>query len=304
MRGSAQRAYTPLAAGAAAAGVFTWGMGVVFIKLTSSPFLIVSFYRHAFAIPLLAVLWLGAKDRTLPWRAAGVGGVIFAAHQLANFSALRYSTAAVVTILFSLQPILVGMAGGRYVGEYASRRFYLWSVVAVAGCSIVVLASTGDATTSPLGATLSVANLLLWCVYYLASKKGRENTTTISWMFVMTVVSGAIVAVIALAARQPFSSPSGKEWLWLVLVALVSGTIGHLLVTWAHPRIHVAASSAIVLGVPIVATAGTAIFVGEPFGRWQVLGAVIALASTAAAMRHLPPPVAVEAAEHAGEVGS
>lgn len=298
------RAYTPAAALAAAAGVFMWGMGVVFIKLTSSPFLIVSFYRHLFAIPVLGVAWLIAKDRSLPWRAAGFGGVVFAVHQLANFSALRYSTAAVVTILFSLQPILVGAFGGRFVGERASVRFYVWSVVAVVGCSIVVLSSTGEATTTPLGAVLSVANLLLWCAYYLASKKARETLTTISFLFVMTVISGVIVSVVAVVARQPFGAPSGREWLYLVGVAVVSGTMGHLLVTWAHPRIHVAASSAIVLGVPIVATAGTAIFVGEPFGPWQVVGAVVALASTGVAMRHLPPPVASEAAAHAGEVAS
>jgi drug/metabolite transporter (DMT)-like permease len=298
------RAYTPAAALAAAAGVFAWGMGVVFIKLTDSPFLIISFYRHLFAVPMLAILWLLANDRSLPWRTAGLGGIVFAAHQLANFSALRYSTAAVVTILFSLQPILVGAFAGRFVGEHASRRFFVWSVVAVGGCAVVVLTSTGEATTSPLGAALSVANLLLWCAYYLASKKARETLTTISFMFVMTLVSGIIVTVIALVARADFGAPEGSEWIYLVLVALVSGTIGHLLVTWAHPRIHVAASSAIVLGVPIVATAGTAVFVGEPIGVGQVIGAVVALAATGVAMRHLPPPVAAEAAMHSGEVGS
>ena len=304
---SQQRAFTPAGAIAAAAGVLTWGMGVVFIKLTTSPFLIVSFYRHAFSLPILLVAWYFAKDRSLPWRAAGIGGVLFAGHQLFNFSALRYSSAAVVTILFALQPIFVGALGDRFVGERATPRFYLWSTVAVAGCAVVVLASAqgsgGDTTTTPLGIVLAVSNLVAWCAYYLASKRAREHTSALSWIFVMTVVSGAIVGVIAVAARQPFTAPAGREWLWLAAVGIVPGTIGHLLVTWAHPRIHVAASSAIILGVPVVATVGTAIFVGEPFGPWQAIGGVVALGATAAAMRHLPPRLASESV-HIGEVGS
>jgi drug/metabolite transporter (DMT)-like permease len=298
------RAYTPAGILAAAGGVFTWGLGVVFIKLTDSSFLVVSFYRHVFSLPLLLLVWAFHKDKRLSWRAAGIGGVLFAAHQLANFSALRHASAATVTILFSIQPIIVGALGGRFVGEEATTRFYLWSTVAVAGCAVVVFSSTGDATTSPLGAALAVTNLVAWCAYYLASKRARESVTTISWMLVMTLVSGAIVGAIALIARAPFGEPSGNEWLFLIAVGVLPGTVGHLLVTWAHPRIHVAASSALILGVPIIATAGTAVFVGEPFGPWQAVGGVLALGATANAMRHLPSPVAAEAAEHYGEVAS
>ncbi len=300
----ASRPYTRAGALAAMGGVLTWGFGVVFIKLTSSHFLVVSFYRHAFSIPLLVAAWAVASDRKLPWRAGAIGGALFAAHQLANFSALRYSTAAVVTILFSLQPILVGTLGGRFVGESATKRFYLWSTVAVAGCAIVVGSSTSDASTTPLGATLSIVNLIAWCGYYLASKRARENTTAISWMLVMTVVSGAVVGVIALIARQPLGVTSSRELGLLAAIGILPGTLGHVLVTWAHPRIHIAASSSLILGVPIIATIGAAIFADEPFGPWQVLGGAIALFATAMALRHLPPPVAAEAGLAIGEVAS
>ena len=298
------RPYTPAGVTAALAGVFVWGLGVVFVKLTSVPFLVVAFYRHAFSIPVLALAFLISRDRSLPWRAGAPAGVLFAFHQMLNFSALRYSTAAVVTILFSLQPIVVGALGGRFVGETASRRFYLWSTVAIVGCAVVVLASTGDATTSPLGATLAVANLATWCVYYLMSKKAREDTTAVSFLFVMTSVSGVVIAATSLIVRTPLGSPHGNEWLYLALLGIVSGTLGHLLVVWAHPRIHVAASSALVLGVPIVGTAGTAIFIGEPFGVWQAVGAGIALLAAGVAMRYLPPLVTVQAAERYGELAT
>jgi drug/metabolite transporter (DMT)-like permease len=217
---------------------------------------------------------------------------------------LRYSTAAIVTIFFSLQPILVGAFGGRVTGERTTVRFYTWSVVAIVGCVLVVLASTGQAHTSPLGTTLAVVNLVAWSAYYLATKRARANTTTIAWLLVMTIVSGTCVGVVALFARQSFTAPAGREWAYLAAIAILPGTIGHLLVTWAQPRIHVAASSTIILGVPIVAAVGAAFFLGEPFGPVHAVGTLIALGAAAVAMRHLPPPVTEEAAERFGEVAT
>ena len=184
------RAYTPAGLLAAATGVFGWGCGVIIIKLTTSPFLVVAFYRHVISLPILFVAWRFTKDRTLPWRAASVGGVLFAAHQIAHLSSLRYSTAAVVTILFSLQPIIVGALGHRLVGELTTKRFYMWSLVAVSGCTVLVVASSGQAGSTPLGTVLAVANLVIWSAYYVATKRARADTGAIAWMLVMTLVSG------------------------------------------------------------------------------------------------------------------
>jgi drug/metabolite transporter (DMT)-like permease len=304
MRTNASRAYTPAGVAAAGAGTFVWGVGIILIKLTTSPFLIASFYRHVFSIPILFVAWRLSSTRSLPWRAAGIGGVLFAMHQIAHFSSLRYSTAAIVTIFFSLQPILVGAFGGRVTGERTTARFYLWSMVAIAGCAVVVLASAGDAHTSPLGTTMAVVNLVVWSAYYLATKRARKNVTTISWLLVMTVVSGTCIGIIALLARQPFVVHQARELGYLAAIAILPGTIGHMLVTWAQPRIHAAASSTIVLGVPIVAAIGAAIFNHEPFGPLHALGTLIALGAAAVAMRRLPPPVTEEAAERYGEVAT
>jgi drug/metabolite transporter (DMT)-like permease len=298
------RPYTPIGLAAMSSGVFIWGIGVVVIKLTESPFLIVSFYRHAFSVPILLVAWMFTAKRRLPWRVAGVGGVLFAMHQVAHFSSLRYSTAAVVTILFSLQPILIGAFSGRVTGERTTARFYAWSAFAVVGCAILVLASAGQPEATPLGTLLASLNLVAWSAYYLATKRARAEVATISWLLVMTTVSGVIIGLLALVARQPFFAADAKEW-WLMLgIALGPGTLGHLLVTWAQPRVHVAASSSLNLGVPIVASIGAAIFLNEAFGPFHALGALVALGGALAAMRCLPPPVTEEVAERFGEVAT
>ncbi len=295
------RAYTRSGVAAAAGGTFLWGIGSVLIKLTTSPVLMVIFYRLLIGIPLLAIVWWFGRDRSLPWRVAGIGGILFAAHQMAHFSSLRYSTVAVVTIFFSLQPLVVGAAGKRVTGEGTTPRFYLWATVAIVGCAILVLASHGSGKTTTLGNVLAVANLFLWCAYYLATKRARERVGTLPWLFVMTLVAAACVGAVALVSRQPFTPPHGHELVLLTALAVGPGTLGHFLVTWAQPRIHAAASSAIIIGVPVVAAIGAAMFAHEPFTSMEAVGAVVALGGAAIAMRYLPPPVTTDAADVYGE---
>jgi drug/metabolite transporter (DMT)-like permease len=297
-----KRAYSTSGVAAAAGGVFLWGCGAVIIKLTTSPILMVIFYRLVFGVPMLFIAWRFGRDRRLPWRAASVGGVLFAVHQMANFTALRYSTVAVVTIFFSLQPIIVGAASKRVTGELTTPRFYLWALVAVAGCALLVLAANEQGHGSALGNALAVVNLFVWCAYYLATKRARATVGTLPWLFVMTMVAGVCVGIVALVTRQPFTPPHGHELLLLLALAAGPGTLGHFLVTWAQPRIHAAASSAIIIGVPIVAAVGAAMFAHEPFTVPEVLGAAIALTGTVIAMRHLPPPAIHEATETYGEI--
>lgn len=298
------RAYTPAGFAAAAGGVFSWGIGIVLIKLTTSPFLIVSFWRHVFSIPIFAAAWALGRERSLPWRVAGVGGLLFAVHQVAHVSALRYSTAAVVTIFFALQPVLVGAVSGRFTGEHTTVRFYVWALLAVAGCAVLVLASSGQAGSTPLGTAIAVLNLVAWSAYYLATKRARAEVGAIAWLLVMLIVSGACIGAASVVAGQSFAVTGRTEWILLIAIAVLPGTIGHFLVTWAHPRIHVAASSAITLAVPVVAAVGAAIFVDEPFGPLHVLGAAIAIGAAGMAMRYLPPAVNEEAAETYGEVAT
>jgi drug/metabolite transporter (DMT)-like permease len=297
-------AFTPAGLGAASGGMLAWGIGIVLIKLTTSPFLVVAFYRHVLSLPLVWLAWRLSRDRTLPWRTAGVGGVIFAVHQVLHFGSLRYSTAAVVTILFSLQPIVVGAAGRWVTGEQTTVRFYAWATLAIAGCAVLIAASSGQPEATPLGTLMAVLNLGAWSAYFLATKRARQTVGTTSWLLVMILTSGACVGLLAVGTRQPFGAPSGDEWLLLALIAAVPATLGHLLVTWAHPRVHAAATSLVILGVPLVASVGAAIFVGEPFGPLHMLGAAIALGSAGAALRHLPARAQHQAAETYGEVAT
>ena len=55
-------------------------------------------------------------------------------------------------------------------------------------------------------------------------------------------------------------------------LALLSGTLGHVLLNWAHPHAPAFVVSILLLGVPVLATAGAAVFLGEVPSLLQVVG--------------------------------
>ena len=72
------------------------------------------------------------------------------------FSALRETSVANATVIGALQPILLAPIGVRLFGEQLGKRVVVWSVVAVAGTSVVVLGATGVPEWSPRGDLLAV----------------------------------------------------------------------------------------------------------------------------------------------------
>jgi drug/metabolite transporter (DMT)-like permease len=88
--------------------------------------------------------------------------------------------------------------------------------------------------------------------------------------------------VICGATGQPLLSPRGAQWAVLLLLALFPGTLGHFLAAWAYPHASAFAVSILFLAVPVVATAGAALFLGETLRPLQLLGAAVVLGAVAA----------------------
>jgi len=93
----------------------------------------------------------------------------------------------------------------------------------------------------------------------------------------MTTVAGVVMLLVTLATHQDFGNPTAWEWCILVGIAIFPGTLGHVLVNWAHEHVPAFVSSMILLAVPIIATAGAAVVLDEPVSALQVVGGAIVL---------------------------
>jgi drug/metabolite transporter (DMT)-like permease len=97
----------------------------------------------------------------------------------------------------------------------------------------------------------------------------------------MTTVSGLVMAGVCLASGQDVSLPRASDCLILLAVAIFPGTLGHVLMNWAHAHVSAFAISMLLLGVPIVAASGAALVLGEQITWLQLLGGAIVLVAIA-----------------------
>ena len=265
---------------AVAIAVLTWGCSNVMIKAVPVNGFVASFYRLWFSIPLLWLLPLAQRRTRRMWRrdwvtGSLIGGSLFALHQVLFFNALKQTTVANVALIGALQPLLVLAVAGRWFGEHVAPRTVGWAVLALAGWSV-----GGD--------LLAIGNLVAFTAYFLASKRIRRRNAAIDYLIGMTTVAGVIMLGICLATGQPLSSPRGSEWLVLLTLAMVPGTLGHFLINWAHVHTSAFVVSILMLGVPLIACAGAAILLDERMTALQASGAAVALAAIAALLATQP----------------
>lgn len=287
---------------AVAVAVLFWGCSNVMIKAVPVPGLVASFYRLWFSLPLLWAIPLvhpparARLDRR--WRrAALIGGCLFALHQVLFFSALKLTTVANVALIGALQPPLVLLVARRWFGEPATRGALGWSLVALLGLILVIAGGVGLPGWNPLGDALAVGNLFAFTAYFLATKRLRDGAGATEYMIGMTSVAAAVMLVVCAASGQPLSAPSGWEWAVLLTLALFPGTLGHFLTAWAYPHASAFAVSIMFLAVPVVASAGAAVFLGETLRPLQIAGGAVVLAAVAAVVLSQPARTSEELAE-------
>jgi drug/metabolite transporter (DMT)-like permease len=284
-----------------AIAVVLWGLNTVAIKLIAPAGLVVAVYRLWFAIPLLWGTALAPSVRRRldgAWlRASIVGGMLFSVHQVLFFTSLKLTTVANVAIIGALQPSLVLLVAGPMFGERVTPRALAWSLVAFVGTALVIVGAIGAPSWSPLGDALAGLNLFAFTAYFLASKRFRARVPAWEYVVGMTTVAGVVILGVALATGQDLGSPRGWEWVVLLGIAIFPGTLGHVLLNWAHAWVSAFVSSMLLLAIPLVAAAGAVAFLDERLGVLQIAGAVVVVIAIANVVLSTSRPTAAALAE-------
>ncbi len=294
-----------LALGAILATVAMWGLSTVAVKAVTAGGLVTALYRLWFAIPMAWLTALTPAVRTQldrDWlRGSLIGGTLFAIHQMLYFTGLKLTTVTNIAVIAALQPVLVLWVAGSMFGEAASASAAAWSIAAVVGTALVVAGSASVPTASIAGDAIAVLNLFAFTAYFLASKRIRATVGAWAYVLGMTTVSGIVMAAVCLATRQDLASPRGMDWLVILAIAVFPGTLGHVLMNWAHAHASAFAISMLLLGVPVVAAVGAAIVLGERITALQVVGGGVVLLAIANVVMRADRETAETLAESAAE---
>lgn len=213
-----------------------------------------------------------------------LSGFFLSLHFYSWVSSLEFTNVTSSVVLVTTTPIWVTIISVFWLKEKIRRGFWIGLLVAMVGTIVITRSSAGFSLFAADDDLSIKGNLLAligaWCAagYVLIGKRVRESLSTIAYIFLVYACSALILLIIAAVSGQPLLVFTPKDWLWLVLLALIPQLIGHSLINWALGVLPAAKVSIALLGEPVGASLLALVFLKEiPSGN-EVIGGGLILA--------------------------
>lgn len=289
----------PLAA--ALVGAVAISFSAIFFALSGLEPIAGAFYRFAYAIPLLAVLWLRVRDqdersRKARWLAFAAG-VMLGLDVAAWHISIEYIGTGLATLIANCQVIIVSILAWVLFGERPSRVVVVSVPVVLGGLALVSGLGSGDPFgTDPLRGTLwAVTAAVAYSGFLLGYRRSNRVQSPTVGSLLDAAAGAAITALILSPIQGGVTAPTWPAHGWLLALALVSQVGGWLAIGYALPRLPAAETSTFILLQPVLTMTWGAIIFAERPSALQLGGAVLVLTGVAAVAVTRGRPVRVPA---------
>jgi drug/metabolite transporter (DMT)-like permease len=269
-------------------GVLSISFSAVFVRLAAVSPVTATFYRAAYAVPILALVWLATRqhDRRPPrerWLAV-VSGLILAVDLALWHESIALLGAGLGTVIANVQVVFVAIAAWLLFGE----RPPAWRVamigVVLVGVALTSGLARGDAYgSSPIaGALIGLLAGLAYAVFILVYREANRTAGPRSGPLLESTL-GMTAGALACALFDPHFTftPGRAANLWLALLAIGSQVIGWLLIGRALSELPALETSVLLLGQPVFAVIWGVLLFNERLSALQWAGSAIVLAGVA-----------------------
>jgi drug/metabolite transporter (DMT)-like permease len=269
-----------LLAGLGAASISASG---VLIKLADTGPATAAFYRCLLALPLLIALAVLEQRKRGPRPAAARRGAfaagLFLAVDLVLWNhAIAEVGAGVATVLGNLQVLFVAFAAWALFGERPERRFLIFLPVVMVGVVLVsgMVGGDGGGTHPLAGVAYGFGTSVAYAVFLLILRRSSASTPHVAGPLAEAPAGAArgarLLGLVFGGLQLRIGWPSFG---WLLLLALLSQTLGWLLITSSLPRLPAAIASLILLLQPAAAMLLAYLVLAEQPTLIQIAGAVV-----------------------------
>lgn len=268
-----------------------------------------TFYRCLLALPGLFLLGAAEQRRLGPraWRERAttlVAGGFLGVDLVAWTHSIYDVGAGIATVLGNLQVLFVAAIAWAIHRERPGGRFLAALPVVIGGVVLVsgLTGTTGSGYHPAAGVIFGVAASLAYSAYLLILRRSATHSAHVAGVLADATL-GALLAGAALAwpIGELQFAVAPRSLFWLAVLALVSQTLGWLLITSALSRLPAAVSSLLLLLQPAAAVALAAVVLSQQPTALQLVGAVavcggvlLATRRTGAAELGAPEPVPLD----------
>ena len=274
----------------AVAGIIGISFSAVFVRLAEVSPATAAFFRAAYALPPLFLLWLmtrGGDHRSaaMRWMAAGSG--LFLALDLTVWHrSIELIGAGLATVLANTQIVFVGLIAWAVHRERPTVMAFSTIPVVFGGVALISGLGRGDAYgDDPLaGAALGVVTGMAYTGFLLVFRASNRELAPPAGPLLDATAGTAIGS---LAAGLLFDNQFSVAFVWpehgwLLALALTAQVAGWLLIAAALPRLPALETSVLLLIQPMATVVWGLVIFAEYLSAVQWLGVALVLGGVAA----------------------
>jgi drug/metabolite transporter (DMT)-like permease len=246
-------------------------------SIDAATFTTIRLISGAVVLVLAARLKRGASPSTGNWLSA-VALFVYAAGFSFAYVSLPAATGALL-LFGAVQTTMIGH--GIWRGERLSRQQIVGLVLAVGG--LVGLVLPGLAAPPLAGALLMLSAGMAWGVYSLRGRGAGDPTSVTAGNFLRAVLLTAILSSWSLLPYGHAALDAPGFWLAVASGALTSG-VGYAIWYSVLPSLAATTAATVQLSVPVIASLGGILFLGESLTARLILSSIAILGGIALAI--------------------
>jgi drug/metabolite transporter (DMT)-like permease len=263
-------------------GAVAMGASPIFVRLADVGPFTSAFWRVALALPLLWA-WTRVADGGAPAAArfskpAILSGLAFAGDLFFWHLAIVHTSVANATFFATCAPIWVVLFGWLLFRERVRANVLVGLALCLAGGAALLAQSFGLKPAGAIGDLYGIATGVFFGLYFLAVQAARRKVSAARLTFEATVVTAAILFVVAAGAERALLPHTLRGVAALLAMAWISHTGGQGLLAIALGRLPAAFSSLVIFLEAIAAAGFGWLILNEPVSAVQALGGLAILA--------------------------
>lgn len=271
-------AYAALITGAVAMGI-----SPIFVRLADVGPFTSAFWRVALALPVLWLWMRLTEDRAAPRPKmfnlpVVLSGLAFAGDLFFWHLAIFNTSVANATFFATTAPLFVVFFGFFLLRQRVGGNVMAGLALCIVGGGALAGQSFGVSGARLLGDAFGICTAVFFGLYFLAVTAARQRSPAARVTFELSLVTAAVLLVVALVLEQQFWPKSLSGWAALCGMAWISHAVGQGLLSVALGRLPAVFSSLVIFLEAIAAALFGWLILSEPVSAVQAVGGLIILA--------------------------
>jgi drug/metabolite transporter (DMT)-like permease len=278
---SLNRSWLPY--GALIFGVIALGFSAFFVRWANAPGPVVGFYRNGLSTLILIPFFIARRGMGAPISKAilifpVLGGVLTALDHSFWNTAVNFTSAANAALLANTAPLWVALFAWLAWKERLKAVFWIGLLLTLAGAAIVLGTDLLRHSALGFGDILAITAGVFYAGYFLVTQRGRVHWDTLSYVWIVGLVSSICLLGISLSLGMPITGYPVQSYLAFLGLALVSQTGGYLAVGYALGHLPASIVAPTMIGQPVVTALLAIPLLGESLQAGQIVGGLAVLA--------------------------